>query len=128
MDVAKLPTPRADGPREALRILLGARLEITTARTGQVNRLRALLVTGEARRLDGLARRRQRPTDTLEQAVRRAEARRLAIAIRCADKAMAASERQLRALVEQLVPGLQNRRGIGPVSAAQAIVSFSHQG
>jgi hypothetical protein len=28
--------------------------------------------------------------------------------------------------VDDLAPGLTNQRGIGPVSAAQAIVSFSH--
>ena len=31
LDADRLPTPRADGDREALRILLGARRELTTA-------------------------------------------------------------------------------------------------
>jgi len=35
---------------------------------------------------------------------------------------------QLQTIVNDLVPGLIERRGIGPVSAAQAIVSFSHPG
>ena len=43
LDADRLPTPRADGEREALRILLGARIELNTARTRQINRLRALL-------------------------------------------------------------------------------------
>ena len=47
LDADRLPTPRADGDREALRILLGARRELTTARTRQINRLRALLLTGD---------------------------------------------------------------------------------
>ena len=47
LDADRLPTPRADGAREALRILLGARAEITTARTTQINRLRALLLCGD---------------------------------------------------------------------------------
>ena len=34
----RLPTPRADGDREALRILLSAQRELVTARTRQVNR------------------------------------------------------------------------------------------
>jgi transposase len=38
--------PRSDGDREALRILLVARREMTTAKTQQINRLRALLLTG----------------------------------------------------------------------------------
>jgi hypothetical protein len=41
---SRLPTPRADGDREALRILLSARDELTTVTTAQTNRLRALLL------------------------------------------------------------------------------------
>jgi hypothetical protein len=47
LDAAKLPVPRADGDREALRILLVARLEMTVAATAQASRRRALLLTGE---------------------------------------------------------------------------------
>ncbi|MFY9807678.1 MAG: hypothetical protein WAK86_10495 [Pseudonocardiaceae bacterium] len=43
----KSPTPRADGDREALRILLCARQELTTTSTGQINRLKALLRDGD---------------------------------------------------------------------------------
>jgi transposase len=83
LDADQLPTPRADGDREALRILLTARQELTTASTAQTNRLRALLLGGDdtdrhlARgtltdtRLTSLARRRHpatppgsRPSDT----------------------------------------------------------------
>src|SRR5215469_3902698 len=46
LEVSKLPTPRADGDREALRILLCARQELTTTATAQANRLRALLRDG----------------------------------------------------------------------------------
>ena len=35
---------------------------------------------------------------------------------------------QLLAIVEDIAPGLTGRYGVGPVSAAQAIVSFSHPG
>ena len=47
LDADRLPTPRADGDREALRILLGARQELTTTSTAQTNRLRALLLAGD---------------------------------------------------------------------------------
>ena len=47
LDTGRLPVPRADGDREALRILLVARQEITVARTAQAGRLRALLLTGD---------------------------------------------------------------------------------
>jgi transposase len=136
----RLPTPRADGDREALRILLCARHELTTTATGQTNRLRALLRDGDDtdRRLArarlgdavlaGLARRRQPREATREQAVRHGEIRRLALALRQAARALKANRDQLHAIVNELVPGLTDRPGIGPVSAAQAIVSFSHPG
>ena len=47
LDTGRLPVPRADGDREALRILLVARQEITAASTAQANRLRALLLAGD---------------------------------------------------------------------------------
>ena len=47
LDTDRLPIPRADGDREALRILLSARQELTTTGTAQTNRLRALLLGGD---------------------------------------------------------------------------------
>jgi len=96
MPAGGLPAPRADGDREALRILLSARRELTMARTRQINRLRALLPGGDdtgrdlsrgtltGARLQAIARRRARASDTTGQSVRRAGARRLANAIRAA--------------------------------------------
>jgi hypothetical protein len=46
MPAGELPAPRADSDREALRILLSARRELTMARTRQINPLRALLPGG----------------------------------------------------------------------------------
>jgi hypothetical protein len=43
----RLTAPRGDGDREALRILLVAREEITVTRTAQTNRLRALRLAGD---------------------------------------------------------------------------------
>ena len=136
----ELPAPRADGDREALRILLSARRELTMARTRQINRLRALLLGGDDTdrdlsrgtltnaRLQAIARRRARASDTTEQSVRRAEARRLANAIRAAAAELAANKRHLADLVRGLAPALLDKTGVGPVSAAQAIVSWSHRG
>jgi transposase len=139
-DADRLPTPRADGVREALRILLSARQEMVTTCTGQINRLRALLLSGEDRdraasrapftdaALSTLARRRL-PTDAdRAQAVRHHEIRRLAVAVREANRVLRANRRELRELVDQIAPRLTDRPGIGPVSAAQAIVSYSHVG
>jgi transposase len=139
-DSDKLPTPRSDGPREALRILLAARQEMVTASTGQINRLRALLLSGDDRdrnasraaftdaALSSLARRRLPADADRLHAVRHAEIRRLALAVREATKALKANRRELHELVEQIAPGLTTRPGIGPVSAAQVVVSFSHVG
>jgi transposase len=140
LDADRLPVPRVDGDREALRILLGARDELTVTSTAQINRLRALLGGGDdtdarlARgalpeaTLAGLARRRQPRGASCEQAVRHAEIRRLALAVTDARRALKANRAQLRAIVDRLAPGLVDRRGVGPVTAAQAIVSFSHPG
>jgi transposase len=144
LDADQLPTPRADGDREALRILLSARAELTTAATAQTNRLRALLLTGDDRDRDlargpltvavlaTLARRRAPRNDdrrhTIHHAVRHAEIRRLAQALREATRALAANRAHLQAILAQVAPGLTDHRGLGPVTAAQAVVSFSHPG
>jgi transposase len=140
LDADRLPIPRADGDREALRILLGARREMTTAKTRSINRLRALLLTGSdadralcrgaltPARLATIARRRAHPQETREQAVRRLEARRLAVAIAETGRQLADNKRQLTDLVAQMAPNLLAKHGVGPVSAAQAIVSWSHHG
>lgn len=140
MAADRLPTPRADGDREGLRILLGARREMTVTKTKQINRLRALLLGGDDRdrdlsrgaltdgRLQAIVRRRGRGGESAEQAVRRGETRRLAIAIRSAIDELAGNKRQLATLVNAVAPALLHRSGVGPVSAAQAIVSWSHRG
>jgi transposase len=140
LDADRLPTPRADGDREALRVLLTAREELTTTATGQINRLKALLRDGDdvdrtlARgkftdtELNTLARRRQPREATRAQAVRRSEIRRLAVALRDGRRELKHNRAQLQGIVDDLAPGLTDRRGIGPVCAAQAIVSFSHPG
>jgi transposase len=88
LDADRLPEPRADGDREALRILLGARQELSVAATAQTNRLRALLLSGDDIERDmaratltdpvllALARRREPRHASLEQTVRHGEIRR----------------------------------------------------
>jgi transposase len=79
-------------------------------------------------RLALIARRRGRPGDTLEQQIRRGEAQRLARAIREATSILAQNKKQLAAIVTALAPALLDATGVGPVSAAQALVSWSHRG
>jgi transposase len=140
LDTDRLPTPRADGDREALRILLGAREELVTVQTRQINRLRALLLTGHdsdrqlARRpltdpvLTGIAHQRPPRDADHEQATRHAEQRRLALAILTSHRELTTNRARLQQIIEDLSPGLTQQAGIGPVSAAQVIVSFSHPG
>jgi transposase len=140
LDADRLPTPRADGDREALRILLGAHQELTTISTAQTNRLRALLRDGEdtdlalARGhlndavLAAIARRREPRDASRQQSVRHAEIRRLVVALRESGRTLRANRAQLQTISNDLAPGLTDRRGIGPITAAQAIVSFSHPG
>ncbi len=109
-------------------------------RTMQINRLRALLLTGDEAdrrlsrgtlsdtRLNAISRRRAKSDETIEASIRRAEARRLAIAIREAGHELKQNKKQLAAMVDDLAPRLQEKIGVGPVSAAQAIVSWSHSG
>ena len=140
LDTGRVPVPRADGDREALRILLVARQEIATAATGQASRLRALLLAGDdtdrraARKtlsktaLAALAGRDLPAHASREHAIRQAEIARLALCLGQARGQLKDNRNQLLAIVEDLAPGLTSRYGIGPVSAAQAIVSFSHPG
>ena len=78
--------------------------------------------------LASLARRRLPAHASRQQAIRQGEIRRLALALRQAARALATNHAELAAIVCDLVPGLLNQPGIGPVSAAQAIVSLSHPG
>jgi transposase len=140
MDGQRLPSPRADGDREALRILLIAREETVATQTRNTNQLRALLLGGDEQDralsrgrvntgwLEQIIRRRGASSDSREHAVRRAEARRLASTIRAAERQLSHNRAQLHALVSELAPDLLTRPGLGPVSAAQAIISWSHPG
>jgi len=133
----RLPTPRADGDREALRIPLTAR---TTTTTAQTNRLRTLFLSGDdtdrqlARNalteavLTGLIQRRGPRQTNREPSTRRAEIKRLASALRESRREQRANRASLASIVDDLAPGLTDHHGVGPVSAAQAIVSDSHPG
>ena len=130
LDAERRPIPRADGDREALRILLGARHDLTVTSTAQINRLRALLRDAHddtdrqlARAaltdatLTRLARRRLPRDASREHAIRHAEIRRLALAIHDARRALKDNRAQLQSIVDDLAPGLTQRPGIGPVTA-----------
>lgn len=71
--------------------------------------------------LSGLARRRQPAGAGRQQAVRHAEIRRLALALREAARALKVNRTQLAAIVNDLVPGLTTRPGSGPISAGHGL-------
>jgi transposase len=130
LTAGKLARPRADGEREALRILLAGRAQATSARTAAVNTFKALILgaPGDLRQvLRGLSTPRQarkcrslrgHARQPVAEQVLRAELRRLATHIGALDRELRASKAQLRKLVGQVMPVLLEQPGIGPMSAA----------
>ena len=100
----KLAQPRANGAREALRILLAARCQATTARTAAVNTFKALILGAPDRlrqELRGLSRPRQtarcrtlrvHASKPVAEQVLRAGRRRLATHIRTWDRETAGQQ------------------------------------
>ena len=133
-------SPRAAGEREALRVLLQVRASAVSARKVALSQLRALLVTcpeplrAELRSLTRarlLARCRSlapEPERDPELAATKLALGVLARRIEALSAEAGELERQLLALERKLAPALLAERGIGPVGAAQTLVSWSHRG
>jgi transposase len=129
---APLPRLRGGGVREDLRLLLLERRGAVRARTAALNQLQAVLVTAPEelrarfRGLAGdelaaaLAELRAREG---EDAVVRAVLRRLARRVRELTRELAELDSELEAIVDRLVPELLAESGVGPVCAAQLVVS-----
>lgn len=138
LDAGRLLSLQAEGDQDALRILLCARRDLSTTATRQSTRLRALLLSGHntdrkiARAafteatLVSLARRPQPHDASRQRSVRQAEIRRLAHSLVAIGRDLKANSTQIQAIVDDLIPGLTDQRGIGPINAAQAIVNLSH--
>jgi transposase len=136
-----LATPRADGDREALRILTVCRRHYTDTRTATVNLLKSLILTADDQlrdQLRGLSTARQirhlvstagaeDQPDTLTR-VRRQHLHTLAVTVHQLDQALHDNHKQIHALVATLCPALLDQPGIGPVSAAIALTAWSHKG
>lgn len=132
--------PRADGSREVLRVLMVAREGAIETRTRAIRQLKALIVAAP---------------DSLRESLRRLGLQTLLR--RCAalrphahhDPVMAATASALRALarralaataeaaehqrtitdqLRQIAPELLAERGVGPVTGAQLVISWSHPG
>jgi transposase len=135
-----LAQPRRRGEREAIRVLLATREGAVVARTKAIGQLKALIVNApealrhQLRRLatdDQLARcarLRTRPSQSSEHratiiALRSAARRALALEAEAADL-----ESELELLVRELAPALLAEPGVGVISAAQLLNSWSHRG
>jgi transposase len=133
-------TPRCRGQREALRVLLTTRRCATLARVAAIGQLKALVVgapeelraelraRSTASQIDYCARLRERLTRSLEHqaTVRalRATAQRIQFLQAEADQLHA----ELAVLVRAAAPWLLEMPGVGALSAAQVLVSWSHAG
>ena len=135
-----LTLPRAGEHQEALRVLLLARRSAVDVRRVALVQLRSLIVTAPEqlrtelqrlplaqllRRCSRFRRSDSRPADQLAIVLTlRSLARRIDAATSEADEL----EREILAHVRALVPALLDERGIGPIVAAQLIVTWSHAG
>jgi len=124
---------RGGGPaREDLRLLLLERRSAVRARTAALNQVHAVLLTAPARlreRLDALkgdklAQRcaRLRPRDESER-ILVSVLNRLAARARLLTRELAQLESELERIVSTLVPDLLGECGVGPICAAQLVVS-----
>jgi transposase len=131
---------RGNGVRELLRVLLLERRSADHARTACLNQLHALVVTApaplrarlaerkRARLVTAAARLRHRASEDPEQAALVDVLRRLGSRARSLGEELAAAEARIERLVERLAPQLLEECGVGPICAAQLIVSSGEAG
>lgn len=135
-----LAAPRARGDREALRVLMAARQGAVVARTKAIGQLKALIVNAPQSLRDQLrrsstdeqlqrcARLRTLPSHSIEhratiRALRGTARRALTLEAEAAEY-----ETELEQLVVAICPVLLDQPGIGTITAAQFLISWSHAG
>jgi transposase len=132
--------PRANGEREALRALMATREGAVAAKTAALSQLRDLLVTAPEplrSQLRPLTRTRllahltsTRPDRRHDPELRGTQLALKALARRI--RQLATEERELAHEIEQLTrtlaPQLLDQPGVGPLLAAQVVLSWSHRG
>jgi transposase len=136
----QLAAPRQRGDRQALRVLLTTRRTAMAARTAAVNQLKALLVGApeELRvQLRSLPTRQQiavcaslrdRPTRSLEHRMTVLALHSTVRRIQALQVEADELHSQLQQLTRAIAPWLLELYGVGPISAAQLLVSWSHAG
>jgi transposase len=132
--------PRRRGDRQALRVLLATRQGAVIARTCAVNQLKALIVGApeelraklRGRSTSGqvayCAALRDQPARSLEHRTTVRALRSTAQRIRVLAAEAAELQGEIGRLVAAVAPWLLELPGIGPISASQVLVSWSHAG
>jgi transposase len=130
--------PRQRGKREAIRVLLTSRQSAINAYRQGLNQLYALVVTAPTPlherliRLKGerlvVACSRLRPGGDLEARVTGMTMRQIARRLQNLQAEAHGYELQLAELVAEVAPVLLAESGVGPITAAQMLVSWSHAG
>jgi transposase len=132
--------PRAGGERDALRALMVARASASVAKKSSLCQLRALIVTCPEplrAQLSSLTRARLiarcaslRPDRHKQHELRGTliALHSLAVRTQALTREERELEREITGLVAKLAPQLLQEPGVGPISGAQLIVSWSHQG
>ena len=135
-----LAVPRARGRREALRALETTRRGAQTARTAAINELKALIISAPVDlrdKLRGLTTAAQvakcaalrLPAAPLDELTATKQAlRSLARRIKTLTAEAADLQTSIRGLVEAVAPHLLDQPGVGPVTAAQIYIAWSHPG
>jgi transposase len=135
-----LAQPRARGDREALRVLLATRRCAVDARTKAINQLKALIVSAPPALRERLRRRctaaqvrccarlRIHDTHSIEYRVTVQAMRATARRVLLLEAEATQHQAELDRLVNQVAPFLLNELGVGALTAAQLLVSWSHPG
>lgn len=132
--------PRRRGEREALRVLLTTRHSAVLAATAAINHLKALIVSApedlraelrgktSSAQITYCAALEDRSTSSLEHRMTIRAMRSAAQRIRALRAEAKDLETELATLVQQITPDLLDLVGVGPISAAQTLISWSHPG
>jgi len=131
--------PRQRGNREAIRVLLSTREGAVIASRQALNQLYALVVTAPEPIHERLIRLRgeslvkacmrlRSTAGEIETSVTTRALRQVARRIRTLQAEAADYEAQLEELVAEAVPALLTEPGVGAITAAQLLVSWSHAG
>jgi len=135
-----LALPRSGERREALRLLLIARRSAVDVRREALTQLRAVIVTAPeplrqqlrglpvGKLLDRCSRLRRSNSASVDEIATRVVLKSLARRVQAATVEADELEQELLAHVRALAPSLLDEPGVGPIVAAQLIVSWSHRG